>query len=65
VGSRVELFEQIRRDHDGGNGLSQRALIKKYRVHRRTVLQALGSAVPPERKAREGRPHRSWASSVS
>jgi transposase len=55
VGSRVELFEQIRRDHDGGNGLSQRALIAKYRVHRRTVLQALESAIPPARKRPEGR----------
>jgi transposase len=54
VGSRVELFEQIRRDHDRGE-LSQRALAAKYRVHRRTVKQALESAVPPPRKRPEGR----------
>lgn len=40
--SRVELFELIRREHDRGE-LSQRALAVKYRVHRRTVKQALDS----------------------
>ena len=53
--SRVELFEQIRRDHDR-EGLSQRALARRHGVHRRTVRQALESAVPPERKRPEGRP---------
>ena len=47
--TRVELFEAIRRDHDR-NGLSIRALSDKYEVHRRTVRQALASAIPPERK---------------
>lgn len=56
MGSRVELFEQIRRDHDGGEGLGIRALAGKYGVHRRTVRQAIGSAVPPARKRPEGRP---------
>jgi transposase len=51
----VELFEQIRRDRDR-EGLSKRALAAKYRVHRRTVNQALESAVPPPRKRPEGRP---------
>lgn len=55
MGSKVELFEQIRRDREL-LGLSQRALIAKYRVHRRTVLQALESAVPPARKQPQGRP---------
>jgi transposase len=53
--SRVELFEQIRRDHEYG-GLSKHALARKYDVHRRTVRQALESAVPPPRKRPEGRP---------
>jgi transposase len=50
----VELFEQIRRDSER-DGLSKRALAAKYRVHRRTVNQALESAVPPARKRPEGR----------
>jgi transposase len=50
----VELFEQIRRDRDR-EGLSKRALAARYGVHRRTVRQALGSAVPPPRKRPEGR----------
>jgi hypothetical protein len=41
------LFEQIRRDARV-EGLSVRALAKRHRVHRRTVRQALASAVPPE-----------------
>jgi hypothetical protein len=55
MGSRVALFEQIRRDHDR-EGLSKRALAARYRVHRRTVDQALGSPMPPPRKRPEGRP---------
>jgi len=54
VGFRVELFEQIRRDRDR-EGLSGRALAARYGVHRRTVTQALESAVPPVRKRPEGR----------
>ncbi|MDA8069787.1 MAG: IS21 family transposase, partial [Actinomycetota bacterium] len=53
--SRVELFERIRRDHEFG-GVSKRELARRYRVHRRTVGQALVSAVPPERKRPVGRP---------
>lgn len=55
MGSRVELFEQIRRDREREE-LSRRALAAKYGVHRRTVRQALESAVPPPRKRPVGRP---------
>jgi transposase len=53
--SRVELFEKIRRDREF-DGLSTHALARRYGVHRRTVRQALGSAVVPERKRPVGRP---------
>jgi transposase len=55
MGSRVELFEQIRRDHDR-EGLSVRALARRHGVHRRAVRQALGSPLPPPRKRPQGRP---------
>lgn len=55
MGSRVELFEQIRRDHDR-EGLSIRALAERHGVHRRTVRQALESPLPPARKKPVGRP---------
>lgn len=48
--SRAELFAAIRRDRRLDPELSQRALGEKYGVHRRTVRQALNSAVPPPRK---------------
>ena len=51
----MELFERIRRDHDR-DGLSIHALARRHGVHRRTVRQALESAVPPPRKRPEGRP---------
>jgi transposase len=47
--SKVEQFAEIRRDHRI-EGLSIRALAKRHGVHRRTVRQALESAVPPQRK---------------
>jgi transposase len=47
--SRVELFEQIRKAYER-EGLSVRALAERFGTHRRTVRQALGSAVPPPRK---------------
>jgi hypothetical protein len=47
----VELYERIRRD--SREGLSVRALAGKHRVHRRTVREALSSAVPPGRKTPE------------
>jgi transposase len=51
----VELFEQIRRDRRAG-GTSIRELADRHHVHRRTVRQALDSAVPPPRKAYPPRP---------
>jgi transposase len=48
--TRVELFAAIRFDSQRA-GLSVRALARKYDVHRRTVRQALASAVPPPRRA--------------
>jgi hypothetical protein len=53
--SRVELFEQIRRDWRAGE-VSIRELAVRHHVHRRTVRQALASAVPPPRKAYPPRP---------
>jgi transposase len=47
----VGLFEAIRRDHRREE-LSIRQLAERHRVHRRTVRQALASAVPPPRKMR-------------
>ncbi len=55
MGSRVELFEKIRRDKDRED-LSERALAARYGVGRGTVRQALESPVPPPRKRPEGRP---------
>jgi transposase len=49
VVSRVELFEQIRRDRRL-EGMSIRELAVKHAVHRRTVRQALANAVPPQRQ---------------
>ena len=45
----MEQFAAIRRDHRV-EGLSIRALADRHRVHRRTVRQALESAVPPPRR---------------
>jgi transposase len=47
--NKVELFEQIRRDYEFGEGTIA-GLARKYGVHRRMVRQALSSAVPPARK---------------
>lgn len=53
--SRVELFEQIRRDRDREE-TSIRALAERHGVHRRTVRQALESPLPPPRKRPAARP---------
>jgi transposase len=55
VGSRVEQFEQIRRDH-AREGLSIRALAKRHGVHRRAVRQALESPFPPPKRPPQSRP---------
>jgi hypothetical protein len=53
--SRVELFEQIRRDQrTEGSSIRERA--ERHHVHRRTVRQALASAVPPSRRSYPRRP---------
>jgi transposase len=48
----VELFEQIRREYEHGVGTIQ-GVARKLRVHRRTVREAIGNAVPKERKQPE------------
>jgi hypothetical protein len=55
MGSRMELFEQIRMDRDR-EGLSKRALAAKHGVHRRAVRQALASPVPPLKRPPVSRP---------
>jgi transposase len=47
--TKVELFEQIRREYEFGVG-TVRGVAKKFGVHRRQVRQALKNALPPERK---------------
>jgi hypothetical protein len=47
--SKDELFLRIRRD-SGQEGLSMRALARKYGVHRRLVREALASPSPKPRK---------------
>lgn len=46
--SKVELYAAIRRDSRAG--MSKRAIEKKYRVGRRTIVKALASAWPEERR---------------
>jgi len=50
--TKVELFEQIRKAHEA-EGISIRGLARRFGVHRRTVREALMSAVPRPRKACE------------
>ena len=45
----MELFEEIRREYEHGVG-TIRGVAKELGVHRRMVREALGSAVPRERK---------------
>jgi transposase len=55
MGSRVETFEQIRRDRDR-EGLSIRALAERHGVHRRAVRQALAAPLPPVKSRPVSRP---------
>ena len=47
--AKVELFEQIRREYEFGDG-TVLGIAHKLGVHRRMVRQALANAEPPERK---------------
>jgi len=48
----VELFERIRRD-SREEGVSTHGISRRHRVHKRTVRQALRSALPPPRLVAE------------
>jgi transposase len=47
--AKVDLFEQLRREHEFGVG-TVAGVAAKFGVHRRMVRQALASALPPERR---------------
>ena len=48
----MELFEQIRREYEFGEG-TIKGIARKFGVHRRMVRQALEDAQPPDRKKSE------------
>src|SRR6202158_3077098 len=50
--AKVELFEEIRREHEFGIG-TIKGVARKLGVHRRMVRQALANAQPPERRRTE------------
>ena len=60
VRSRVELYEQIRRDaarmRSETGEVSIRALAVRHETHRRTVRFALESAMPPRKRSPGSRP---------
>ena len=47
--TKVELFEQIRREFEHGGG-TIRGIARKFGIHRRMVREAVLSAVPVDRK---------------
>jgi transposase len=47
--AKVDLFEQLRREHEFGVGTIA-GVAAKFGVHRRVVRQAIGSALPPRRR---------------
>jgi hypothetical protein len=47
--AKVELFEQIRREYEFGDG-TVLGIARKLGVHRRMVRQALANAAPPARQ---------------
>jgi hypothetical protein len=45
--AKVELFEQLRREHEFGIGTIA-GVAAKFGAHRRLVRQAIGNALPPK-----------------
>ena len=60
--TKVELFEQIRREYEFGIGTIA-GIAKRLNVHRRMVREAIGSALPTPRKKVE-RPRWKMAAAI-
>ena len=61
--TKVELFEQIRREFEFGVGTIS-GVAKKLNIHRRMVREAIGSALPARRKKVE-RPRWKLAAAIT
>jgi transposase-like protein len=61
--TKMELYEQIRREYEHGSG-TIREVSRKLGVHRREVRKALSSAIPAARKVPE-RDHPKLAPAIS